>query len=254
MKNFIIQIYEIQTPHEAEKLIEIGVDHIGSVLLSEQEWKNPCLKETIQLISQSASKSSLIPLFSTPKAVLQTLEYYQPHIVHFCESLADQNGIFDICKDLINLQKSIKQKFPEIRIMRSVPIAQSGLAHLIPSLEIAKMFEPYSDFFLTDTLMLNSNQPVHGFVGITGQTCDHNLAAQLVRQSRIPVILAGGLSPDNVYDAILNTQPAGADSCTATNAADHQGKSVRFEKDLEKVRQFVEQCRKASLNLCSDYK
>lgn len=245
MKNFITQIYEIQTPQEAEKLIEIGVDHIGSVLLSEQEWKNPCLKETIQLVSQSDSKSSLIPLFSTPEAVFQTLEYYQPHIVHFCESLADRDGIFDICKDLISLQKNVKQRFPEIRIMRSVPIAQSGMAHLIPSLEIAKMFEPYSDFFLTDTLILDSNQPVHGFVGITGKTCDHTVAAQLVRQSRIPLILAGGLSPENVYDAIINTQPAGADSCTATNAADHNGKSVRFQKDLEKVRQFVEQCRKA---------
>ena len=31
----IIQIYEIQTPHEAEGLIEAGVDHIGSVLTPE---------------------------------------------------------------------------------------------------------------------------------------------------------------------------------------------------------------------------
>ena len=31
----IIQIYEIQTPSEAERCIELGVDHIGSVILSE---------------------------------------------------------------------------------------------------------------------------------------------------------------------------------------------------------------------------
>ena len=31
----ITQIYEIQTPQEAEKCIELGVDQIGSVLLSQ---------------------------------------------------------------------------------------------------------------------------------------------------------------------------------------------------------------------------
>ncbi len=252
MTRFIVQIYEIQTPDEAEALIGLGVDHIGSVVLSESEWKNPVLKETIRRVARSSSQSSLIPLFNTPKRVFQVLEYYQPDIVHFCESLADGNGISDSCKILIELQKSVQKYFPEIRIMRSVPIAQTGMAYLVPSLEIAKIFEPYSDFFLTDTLMIRSEQPVQGFVGITGTTCDHDLAAQLVRQSTIPVILAGGLSPGNVADAILHTRPAGADSCTATNATDHRGKPIRFKKDMEKVRRFVEQCRNASRLLCSE--
>jgi len=39
----IIQIYEIQTPHEAEKCIELGVDHIGSVVLILDEWRIPLL-------------------------------------------------------------------------------------------------------------------------------------------------------------------------------------------------------------------
>ena len=35
----ITQIYEIQTPQEAEKCIELGVDQIGSVLLSQGDWR-----------------------------------------------------------------------------------------------------------------------------------------------------------------------------------------------------------------------
>jgi len=246
MEKFIVQIYEIQTPEEAEKLIDIGVDHIGSVLLSESEWKVSSVKETIQAVAQSDSKSSLIPLFNTPETIFRVLEYYQPDIVHFCENLADRNKIFDITEKLINLQKSVKEKFPKIRIMRSIPIAQKGMAEQIPSLEIAKMFEPCSDFFLTDTLILSSGQPVEGFVGITGKTCDWDMSAKLVKQSKIPVILAGGLSPDNVREGILHTHPAGADTCTATNARDDKGNPIRFKKDLAKVRQFVEECRKAT--------
>ena len=33
-KSMLIQIYEIQTPREAEALVAMGVDHIGSVLLT----------------------------------------------------------------------------------------------------------------------------------------------------------------------------------------------------------------------------
>jgi len=31
--HMIVQIYEIQTPSEAEAMIHLGVDHIGSVIL-----------------------------------------------------------------------------------------------------------------------------------------------------------------------------------------------------------------------------
>ncbi len=41
----ITQIYEIQTPKEAAQCIELGVDHIGSVLLSQEEWKQPLIKD-----------------------------------------------------------------------------------------------------------------------------------------------------------------------------------------------------------------
>ena len=45
----IIQIYEIQTPQEAEICIELGVDRIGSVMLSQDRWRVPSLKEVIGL-------------------------------------------------------------------------------------------------------------------------------------------------------------------------------------------------------------
>ena len=109
MKRFIVQIYEIQTPDEAEALIGLGVDHIGSVLVSESEWKNPLLKETIRRVARSSSQSSLIPLFSTPKSVFQVLEYYQTDIMHFCDSIAARNGIYYGCKSLIELQMGKKE-------------------------------------------------------------------------------------------------------------------------------------------------
>ena len=59
------------------------------------------------------------------------------------------------------------------------------------------------------------------------------------------MILAGGLSPENVTDGILKVLPAGADSCTRTNSLDGNGRPVRFMKDFEKVARFVEEVRRA---------
>lgn len=250
MTKLIVQIYEIQEPSETEMVIEAGVDHIGGVILSEDFLKNEKLRESLKIIEKSDALSSLIPLFSNQESIYRVIDWYRPDIIHFCESLSDENGILPFCNKLVLLQKELKKRYPEIKIMRSVPIATTQMVSSVPTLEIAKMFERVSDFFLTDTLLFNGKgsekeQPVDGFVGITGITCDWNMAKKLVEQSEIPVILAGGLSPDNVYDGSIHIKPAGVDSCTQTNLKDKKGNSLRFQKDIEKVKRFVTEARRA---------
>ena len=247
----IIQIYEVQDPGEAQKLINIGVDHIGSVIVSEADWKIDEVKKAIERVHASAAKSSLIPLYNKRDSVLRTLDFYQPDIVHFCEALTDHKDMAAYCRKLIQLQEDVKRRFPQLQIMRSIPIAQAGGDHRVPTLDIARLFEPTSDYFLTDTLLLNNpvseddSQPVRGFVGITGQTCSWHTAAKLVAASRIPVILAGGISPGNVAEGILAVRPDGIDSCTKTNALDDRGSPIRFKKDLKKVEKLVGAVREA---------
>jgi len=247
----IIQIYEIQTPAEAQHMIDLGVDHIGSVVVSETDWKIPELKDTLACVRSASAKSSLIPLFNTPDSVFRLLDYYRPNIIHFCEALTDQPDLQVYCRRLIALQQEVKTKFPAIEIMRSIPIARAGAVSSISTLEIAAWFEPCSDIFLTDTILLDptgadgQDQPVRGFVGLTGQTCNWDTARRLVESSRIPVILAGGISPANAAEGIAQVKPAGVDSCTLTNARDANGLPIRFKKDLQKVRQLVEAAREA---------
>ncbi|MFO7667268.1 MAG: hypothetical protein R6V76_11645 [Desulfobacterales bacterium] len=247
----IIQIYEIQTPHEAEAIIEVGADHIGSVLTPEGSLKRPLLKETIDVVRSSKSKSSLIPLFSNIDSISHALDFYKPDIVHFCENLNEyknKNSAFDF---LIDLQENVKKRFPRILIMRSIPIPQPGIAEPFSSIEHAKAFQHVSDYFLTDTVIMNNlglirdKQPVSGFVGITGLTCNWDIARKLVDSTDTPVILAGGLSPDNVFDGIIKVKPAGVDSCTHTNFHDMKDTPVRFKKDMARVKRFVEESRRA---------
>lgn len=246
MKDTIVQIYEIQTPHEAEEMINMGVDHIGSVLLSQDSWKVSSVREAVRVAKQGA-RSTLIPLFSDQDTVFRTLDYHDPDIVHFCDILTNgHNIVSETCKELTDLQENVRKRFPEIKIMRAIPIAQTGMTDHIPTLELARIFEPLSDYFLIDTMLVNSakHQPAGAFIGITGQTCDWDMSKELLNNSSVPVILAGGLSPDNVSESIRYVGPVGVDSCTQTNAVDGNGQPIRFKKDLEKVKHFVEETRK----------
>ena len=58
------------------------------------------------------------------------------------------------------------------------------------------------------------------------------MLTQIVETVRTPVILAGGLGPDNVAEAIRVVRPAGVDSNTKTD----RGRS--HTKDLAKVKRF----------------
>ena len=240
----IVQIYEIQTPQEAEKCIGLGVDHIGSVLIAEDSWRVPSVREIIRLSDGTDTKNSLIPLFQDTDNLYRAIDYYRPHYIHFCDALTDHDGGEISMDGFIRMQSNLKEKFPEIEIMRSIPIPQKGMSPDFPTLKTARALEPLSDIFLTDTWL--GQEPVKGYIGITGKTADWEIARQLVLQSKIPVILAGGLSPENVSEAIMEVLPAGADSCTHTNIVNGEGEPIRFKKDFHKVEKFIIEVRSFS--------
>jgi phosphoribosylanthranilate isomerase len=242
----LIQIYEIQTPDEARVMVDLGVDHVGSVLISDRQWKNPVLKSAIRLVQEAGRKSSLIPLFGQIDRIAEAVAYYRPNILHFCEALVTREAGQDAVNRILERQAALRKRFPEIELMRSIPIGGNGCRVRVPSLELAALFEPISDWFLTDTLIdggptpSDQDQPVQGYIGITGKTCDWEVARNLVRQSKIPVILAGGMGPDNVAEGIFRVHPAGVDSCTLTNKTDRHGRAIRFQKDPAKVKTMID--------------
>ena len=82
--------------------------------------------------------------------------------------------------------------------------------------------------FHTDFHLLDS--AVHGAHGGTGTTWDWRLASQ--RHTRVPAILAGGLTADNVAEGIAAVRPWAVDVASGVEAAPGI-------KDPSKVEAFV---------------
>jgi phosphoribosylanthranilate isomerase len=92
--------------------------------------------------------------------------------------------------------------------------------------------------YQVDAIMLDAKHST--LRGGTGQVIDWSLA-QTVQQMGARLVLAGGLSPDNVGQAIRAVKPYAVDACSALESS--PGK-----KDEQKVRAFIEAIR-ASRNL-----
>ncbi|HKB05077.1 MAG TPA: phosphoribosylanthranilate isomerase [Gemmataceae bacterium] len=81
---------------------------------------------------------------------------------------------------------------------------------------------------------------VEGRHGGTGRTAPWELLANF--RPGVPLILAGGLTPDNVAEAVRTVRPDGVDVASGVEFAPGQ-------KDAAKVRTFVANARSAAANL-----
>lgn len=90
--------------------------------------------------------------------------------------------------------------------------------------------------FPGDRLLLDAK--VEGALGGTGKSFDPNLVLDLARAR--PIVLAGGLRPDNVGRLIQLVRPFGVDTASGVESAPGR-------KDLALIREFVAEARAAAL-------
>jgi phosphoribosylanthranilate isomerase len=212
----LTQIYEISTPEEAGAVSSVGVVHVG-ILVGDGEFPRELslamAKTVAQGISSSSRSCALFLTANVAKIEAWALEL-GPSIVHLGAS-ADRISPADVA--------NLKKRLPTIQIMRSVPVVGEE------SIAIAESYDGVADFILLDSHRANDKQ-----IGALGVTHDWRISRRIVERVRTPVILAGGLGPDNVRDAIRAVRPAGVDSKTRTDRDDGS-----HAKDIERVRRFL---------------
>jgi phosphoribosylanthranilate isomerase len=124
--------------------------------------------------------------------------------------------------------EKLKDIAPELLVIKSLVVGLHTQA------ELASMVEHFSgsvDAFITDTY-----DPATGASGATGKVHDWSISRRLVELAKRPVILAGGLGPDNVRRAIVEVKPAGVDTHSGVEGDD--GRKCR-----DKVERFMAEAR-----------
>jgi phosphoribosylanthranilate isomerase len=207
----LVQIYEVQTPEEALALAGLGVDHIG-VLVGDGAFPRELPAAPTRAIFAavpSGTKCVALSLSADPEEVARVARETRPDIIQVQAAIEDFSVV---------MTRALKTQFPEILIMRAIPVIDEA------SIEIAASYHGAADF-----LLLDSYDPGTRQFGALGRTHDWSLSRQIVENAGIPVILADGLGPENVAEV----RPAGVDSKTRTDRSDGAG------KDLARVQDFV---------------
>jgi phosphoribosylanthranilate isomerase len=212
----IVQIYEVSSAEEASALCSLGVDHVGVLVGDGTFPRERSIERAREIMAAIAapSKGSALSLSVDLALIRQIVSELNPPILHLGAST-----------DLLLPAHvaALKSEFRGLAIMRSIPVLGSE------SVSLAKMYDG-----IADLLLLDSHEPGDKQIGARGITHSWDLDRQIVEAVSVPVIMAGGLGPDNVADAIAFAHPTGVDSKTRTDKDDGS-----HTKDLAKVRSFL---------------
>jgi phosphoribosylanthranilate isomerase len=212
----LTQIYEVSSPAEAAAISELGVDHIGVLVGDGSFPRERSIDEAAKILSaiKRPAKGSVLSLTADVQLIRRIVLNLRPDILHLGAST-------DILTPAHVLE--LRKEFSGLTIMRSIPVSGPD------SLALARSYEGLADFLLLDSYSAGDKQ-----IGALGTTHSWDLDKAIIQSVSMPVIIAGGLGPENVADAIRATRPAGVDSKTKTDKDDGS-----HTKDLVKVKLFA---------------
>jgi phosphoribosylanthranilate isomerase len=210
-----VQIYGVTTTEDAAAVDRLGPDSVGVVLDEGIPTWDSVDEDTARAIVKALPhvRVAALSLSTDPDRILATVRTIGPDIVH----LARAHAIDDA-----TLQR-IRAKIEPAQLLLTVPVDGPG------ALDVARRLSEVGD-----SLLLDTKHPKTGVVGATGHTHDWGISADIVNTLDITVVLAGGLGPDNVRDAITAVRPFGVDSETRTSLD-----ADRRRKDIAKVEAFI---------------
>lgn len=218
-----VQIYTAQSSDEAVALAQLGVDHVG-VTPSDRglpgEVDLGTAREICGAVSGSATSVAL-SVETDSEPIIGMVREVRPEIVHLCGP-PGAVGPTAVAR--------LRRELGSVAVMQAVAVTGPE------AIDVALSYAPVADY-----LLLDSVAPGIPGVGAAGTVHDWDVSAAIVEAVDIPVILAGGLSPANVGEAIETVAPWGVDSLTHTN---RQLEGGGFRKDLDLVRRFVAAARR----------
>jgi phosphoribosylanthranilate isomerase len=211
----LVQIYGITTLEDAVAVDRLEPDTIGVVLDEGLGTWDSVDADTARRIAAAVTRARVVALSLSvdPAVVLATLRTLDPDILHLARAHEMSSASLE----------EIRGSIGSVQLMLTVPVDSKG------SLSVAGRMAASADYLLLDT-----KHPESGIVGATGETHDWGVSAEIVRATDTPTVLAGGLGPHNVRDAIAHVSPFGVDSETRTSQ-----ETDRRRKDMAKVEQFI---------------
>ena len=217
MRSVRVKICGITREEDLAAAVAAGADAVGFLVGVPSSPRNLTLERAERLLRQ-------VPIFVD--SVVVTAPQSINGLVKICEGLKPTAIQIHGKKNFV--ASEIRDRIKDSRLIKTIYVKASSLSETV--IEDLKTF---------DAVLLDSF--TKGQYGGTGRVHDWTLSRQIKEAvAPLPVILAGGLKPENVKEAILTVQPYAVDVAS--------GVELRpAVKDHEKIRVFVENAKKIKL-------
>ena len=236
-----IKICGIRSPQEIELANLYGADAVGFITDVPVESPRKLDSDTAAILISKVPKSLKSVLVIMPEnseKALELIEKIRPDIVQIHSMLPLSE--LEIIKEKTDIPIIKALSIPaqeESSGEKSEKVEKTSLAKntfLISDLleQIAQLEETA----VVDSLLLDTGKA--GKLGGTGCVHDWTLSLKIAEETRLPLILAGGLKPENVQEAIRIVSPYAVDTASGVESC---GK-----KDGLKIKKFVEEVRCAN--------
>jgi phosphoribosylanthranilate isomerase len=210
-----IKICGIKTEHDLAAAINSGADAVGFITdVPVDSPRKITLAEASRLISK-------VPLFVTTVLVIMPENAHQAvRMIQAARPVAVQ------IHNALPLSELVKIKETGVKLIKMIQVYRDSKADML--IKQIKQFSGVADAILLDTAL-------DGKTGGTGVPHNWEVSSKVVLNAGIPVILAGGLKPENVREAVRCVRPYAVDTASGVETA---GK-----KDEKKVMDFINNAR-----------
>ena len=210
------KICGIRNMEDAETALRAGANALGFLVgithLAEDKLDKESARAIIEKLPPFVS-SVLVTHWTDPGEIVDLARYLCVNTVQLHDYLPPA------------AVAEVRAQLTDCKLIKTIHVREQNEA-----MRLLRLFEPVCDAVLLDSRTKDR-------LGGTGMIHDWNISAAIVRQSAVPVILAGGLSAQNVYDAVLRTRPYGVD---VNSGVERDG-----YKDYDQCLRFIEEAKLA---------
>ena len=217
----------MRTPEDIELAALYGADAVGFITEIPESPRKLDSDAAAALISKvpKCLDSVMVIMPENSSRALELIEKVRPDIVQIHSSLSSAE------------LEAIREK-TDIPIIKTLSVPAGMGSSKIQSLvnRLLKDVRALEESGSVDSVLLDSG--IAGKTGGTGCVHDWDLSKRIAEETELPLILAGGLKPENVQEAIRVVSPYAVDTAS--------GVETLGKKDAVKIRTFIEEVRCAN--------
>ncbi len=219
-----VKVCGIMSESELLMAVEEGADAVGFVVEIDESRHSIPAGEAADLIH-------LVPVYTKSVAVIAPRDVDEA-VKLAARTKADVLQVHGSLapKDLAELKSRVHQK-----LIAAVAAGTAGAAGAAGAAGTAKEASIGSKEAMRFGMVADAVLLAKGKLGGTGAVHDWDRSAEIVKSLKVPVILAGGLNPGNVAEAVQKVRPYAVDVSS--------GLETNGKKDQEKIRSFIREVR-----------